>query len=525
MQVSNNAQANLKTLINAFQGVDGSKLAATGATDISVVSGDKGLTITFNTTVNGETVPVTLTLSPTLEEPDGPADEVALETLISKLDSLSVSKMTGEQAVSFMNEVLEKVAEKLKVNGLKSTVVNRNQTLFNLLEVLSLICEVAQEIKKTSKNIKASESERQAQAYERQASKTEAMAAVAKEMGNKYMIISVCMLAASAAVSIGAGVAGAVKGGLTETKASGVESGMAGKIMNSDGEVDMNALTTFAGKRAGGSIGTERVDAIKSDFADNPGIANAKSEYQAAANAQTAKAQALETRQGELAQLKETAGEHPTAEQQQAIDAKQGEVDAAQKQLDDAKAATATAKQKFVDAVMDVKGKYDSAYVNSTDAERGAKQDEMVVANEFAMKTLKGTEVAVTEDDGIRVQHQEKILNSSDCGKIVASADKAHRANLKNENHFILTALASGGTFVGQLAQTLNQGWQSEVSYQAQLDGADAQREQAEASREQKDYDETKGLEDSAQEMINAALQTIQKSYESQHEATKEIFG
>ena len=149
----------------------------------------------------------------------------------------------------------------------------------------------------------------------------------------------------------------------------------------------------------------------------------------------------------------------------------------------------------------------------------------MVVANEFAMKTLKGTEVAVTEDDGIRVQHQEKILNSSDCGKIVASADKAHRANLKDENHFILTALASGGTFVGQLAQTLNQGWQSEVSYQAQLDGADAQREQAEASREQKDYDETKGLEDSAQEMINAALQTIQKSYESQHEATKEIFG
>ena len=110
-------------------------------------------------------------------------------------------------------------------------------------------------------------------------------------------------------------------------------------------------------------------------------------------------------------------------------------------------------------------------------------------------------------------------------GKIAATADKAHRTNLAAENHYLIAALASGGTFVGQLAQTLNQSWQSEVGYQAQMDSADAQREQAEASRKQKDYDESKGIEDSAQDIINAANQTIQKAYESQHEATKEIFG
>ncbi len=524
MQVSSNAQANLEALIAAFQGVEGNQLSAEGVTDISVVNnGDTNLVITFNMTVNGETVPVTFSLSPELEEPDGVADELALETLLSRLDSLSLSEMTSTQAVSFMNAVIEKAADRIRTEGMKSTVGTRNLTLFNLLEVLTLICDVAQEIKRTSKNIKASDNEMQAQAYERQATKTEAMAEVAKEMGTTYMIVSVCMLAVSALVSIGAGVVGAVKGSLAGTKASGVESDMSSKIMNSSGEVDMNALTTFTGKRAGGSIGTERVNAIKSDFADNPGIANAKSDYQTAVNTQAAKARNLETKQGELAQLKENAGEHPTDEQQQAIDAKQGEVDAAQQQLDDAKTATAEAKQEFVDSVMAVKGKYDSAYVNSTDAERGAKQDEMVVANELAMKTLKGTEVTVT--DGEDVQSQQTILNSTDCGKIVASAAKAHRANLKDENHYILSALASGGTFIGQLGQTLNQGLQSKVSYQAQLDGADAQREQAEASRKQKDYDESKALEEASQEMINAARQTMQKSYESQHEAAKEIFG
>jgi hypothetical protein len=517
----------MEALMEAFQNVDASKLSATGATDIAVVSGEKGLSISFNTTVDGKTVPVTLVLSPELEKPDGVADEVALGALIDKLNTLTVSEMTGEEAAEFMNEVLEKVVEKLQEKGLQSTTLPAkpgatNQTLFNLLEVLSLICEVAQEIKKVSKDIKASDNEMQAQAYERQASKTEAMAAVAKEMGNKYMIISVCMLAVSAAVSIGAGLVGAVKGGLSETKSAGVEADMSKTVMNSNGEVNMNALTTRSGARAGGRIGADRVDAIKNDFANNPGIANAKSEYQTAVNTQAAKATALGDRQGELAQLKANAGEHPSVEQQQAIDAKQGEVDVAQRELDAAKTATVKAKQKFVDAVMEVKGKYDSAYVNAPKAEQKAKMDEMVAANEFAMKTLKGTEITVGDGEGAQ---QQKILNSTDCGRIAASADRAYRANLKNENHYILSALASGGTFIGQLGQTLNQGWQSKVSYQAQMDSADAQREQAEASRRQKDYDESKGLEDVAQEVVNATRQTIQKAYESQHELTKEIFG
>ena len=527
MQVSNNTKANMEALIAAFQNIDAGKLSATGATDISVVSGEKGLTISFNTTVDGKTMPVTLALSPELEMPEGAADEVALGTLIEKMGTLNVSEMTEDEAVQFMNEVLEKVAEKIQEKGLQSTTLPSkpgasNQTLFNLLEVLSLICEVAQEIKKTSKNIKAADNEMQAQAYERQATKTEAMAATAKEMGNKYMIISVCMLAASAAVSIGAGVAGAVKGGLAETKASGVEADMSKSVMNSSGEVSMTTLTTHSGKSAGNAIGADRVNAISNDFANNPAISNAKSEYQAAVNTESEKAQTLQTEQTELARLKTEAGPNPSNEQQQAIDAQQVRVDTAKTQLDDAKTATAVAKQKFVNSVMDVKGKYDSAYVNAPKAEQAAKKNEMVVANEFAMKTLKGTEITV--GDGENAQ-QQTILNSTDCGKIASSAAKTHRAHLSAENHYIIAALAAGGTFVGQLGQTLSQNWQSEVNYQAQMDSADAQREQAEASRKQKDYEESKDIEGSAQDIINAANQTIQKAYESQHDATREIFG
>ena len=527
MQVSNNTKANMEALIAAFQNIDAGKLSATGATDISVVSGDKGLTISFNTTIEGKTMPVTLALSPELEMPEGTADEVALGTLIEKMGTLNVSEMTEDEAVQFMNEVLEKVAEKIQEKGLQSTTLPSkpgasNQTLFNLLEVLSLICEVAQEIKKTSKNIKAADNEMQAQAYERQATKTEAMAATAKEMGNKYMIISVCMLAASAAVSIGAGVAGAVKGGLAETKASGVEADMSKSVMNSSGEVSMTTLTTHSGKSAGNAIGADRVNAISNDFANNPAISNAKSEYQAAVNTESEKAQTLQTEQTELARLKTEAGPNPSNEQQQAIDAQQVKVDTAKTQLDDAKTATAVAKQKFVNSVMDVKGKYDSAYVNAPKAEQAAKKNEMVVANEFAMKTLKGTEITV--GDGENAQ-QQTILNSTDCGKIASSAAKTHRAHLSAENHYLIAALAAGGTFVGQLGQTLSQNWQSEVNYQAQMDSADAQREQAEASRKQKDYEESKDIEGSAQDIINAANQTIQKAYESQHDATREIFG
>jgi len=527
MKVSNNTQANIEALIAAFQNIDAGKLSATGATDISVVSGEKGLSISFNTTVEGRTVPVTLALSPELEMPEGSADEVALGALIDKLNTLDVSEMSEDDAVQFMNEVLEKVAEKLQEKGLQSTTLpaksgSSNQTLFNLLEVLSLITEVAQEIKKTSKSIKAADNEMQAQAYERQATKTEAMASAAKELGNKYMIISVCMLAVSAAVSIGAGVAGAVKGGLAETKASGTEAGMSKTIMNQNGEPNMTTLTTHSGKSAGSAIGADRVDAIRNDFANNPGISNAKAEYQTAVNTEATKADILATKQGQLADLKANAENPPTQEQQAAIDAKQAEVDTAKTELDAAKTATATAKQNFIDAVKDVKGKYDSAYVNAPKAEQDAKKNEMVVANEFAMKTLRGTKVSVGEGDNAQ---QQTILNSTDCGKVAASAAKMHRAHLAAENHYLITALAAGGTFMGQLGQTLNQSWQSEVNYKAQMEGADAQREQAEASRKQKDYDESKDIEGSAQDIINAANQTIQKAYESQHEATREIFG
>ena len=533
MQVSNNTHANMEALIAAFQGVDAEKLSATGMKDVSVVSGENGLTISFNTTVEGKTVPVTLALSPELEVPENIADEVALGTLVEKLETLDVSEMTNDEATEFMNDVLAKVVEKLQEKGLQSTTLPSkgeapNKTLFNLIEVLSLICEVGQELKKTSKNIKAADNEMQAQAYERQATKTMAMAETAKAMGQKNMIISVCMLAVSAVVTIGAGVAGAVKSGLAETKASGVGADMSKSVMNSNGEVNMNTLTTHSGKTAGKAIGADRVDAIRNEFANNPEIAQAKAEYQAAVNEVGVKQQALDTKQTELQNLTDQAElPEPPEGLDQDIAAKRAEVDAARADLETAQATSETkisaAKQKFIDKVMDVKGKYDSGYVNATKAEAGAKKNEMIVANEFAMKTLKGTEVSAPNGEG-GVQ-QQTILNSTDCGKIAGVAAKAHRVNLAAENHFIITALASGGTFIGQLGQTLNAHWQSETGYQAQMDTAEAQREQAEASRKQKDYDESKDLESSAQDIITAATQTIQKAYESQHEATREIFG
>ena len=532
MQVSNNTKANLEALIAAFQNIDADALSASGMKDVSVVSGENGLTISFNTTVDGKTVPVTLALSPELDIPEDIADDVALGTLLEKLDTLDVSEMSDDETVEFMNEVLEKVIEKLQEKALQSQTVpsktgNANQTLFNLLEVLSLICEVGQEIKKTSKNIKAADNEMQAQAYERQATKTEAMAETAKSMGQKNMIISVCMLAVSAAVTIGAGVAGAIKSGLAETKASGVGADMSKSVMNSSGEVDMNVLTTHSGKAAGKAIGADRVNEIRADFTDSPAITEAKAEYEAAVNDVATKQHALNEAEGELQNLIEQRElPEPPADLEESIAAKQQDVDAARADLDTARETSdtriAAAKQKFIDAVMDVKGKYDESYVNAPQAEQAAKKNEMIVANEFAMKTLKSAEVTVGNGEGA---HQQTILNTSDCGKIAGAAAKTHRMNLAAENHYLITALAAGGTFMGQLGQTLSQYWQSEVGYQAQMDSAEAQREQAEASRKQKDYDESKDIEGSAQDIINAANQTIQKAYESQHEATREIFG
>ena len=146
----------------------------------------------------------------------------------------------------------------------------------------------------------------------------------------------------------------------------------------------------------------------------------------------------------------------------------------------------------------------------------------MTVANEFAMKTLKGTQVNVTRDGQAQ---PENILTGNDCAKIRNTCDKTYRTALKEENHYVVSAVGAGAMHVGQLMQMINQHGQSETSYEAQGEAAEAQLEQADASRKEKDYDETKSLEDAAQAVIDAARQTMQKSYESQHEAAKEIFG
>lgn len=527
MQVTNNTQANMDALIAAFKDIDASKLSAAGVKDVSVVSNDKGFEISFNTTVDGKEMPVRLSLAPELETPDGVADEVALGTLVERLETLDISEMAGDEAAEFMNEVLARVAERIQETGLASTQVpssngRLNTTLFNLLEIMSLICQVGQEIKSASKSIKAADNEMQAQAYERQAEKTMAMAEAAKELSNKYMIVSVVMLTVSAAVSVGAGLAISTKGAHAETKASGVAKDMSNAVMNDTKPVNMNQLTTSQGVRAGKQVGAQRVDAIKAEFQNDPAIVEARAEYAAAVNDVAAKQQTLEGRTQALENFKSGAQNPPTKMESEMIADAQNRVDTAAAKLAEAKARVPDAKAKFQQAVMDVKGKYDSLYVNAPKADAKQLKAEMTVANEFAMKTLKGTEVTVGEGANARSQ---AILSSNDTGKIAATAANVHRANLKNETHNFLMALSAGAQAMGQLGNTLSQYWQSEVNYKAQSEAADAQREQAEAVRQQKDYDESKDLESAAQDIISAARQTMQKAYESQHEATREIFG
>ena len=92
------------------------------------------------------------------------------------------------------------------------------------------------------------------------------------------------------------------------------------------------------------------------------------------------------------------------------------------------------------------------------------------------------------------------------------------------ESHWKLQAASQFGQFLGQTGTILSQHWQSKVNYQAQSDAAKAQQLQAESTRKQNDYDEDKSLEDSGQQIINAAQQTMSKVYEGEHETNRQIF-
>ena len=500
-------RANILALQQALKGVDGGNLASANVKDVSLASNDAGLTITFNAVVDGVETPVVLSMAPELDPPEGSVDEVATETLLEKLDALDLSDMTSEEATKFMQDLLEKTVEKMQERGMLSTTVpakNRlgaaaggdssitsGTTFFNLLEILSLIVKVAQDLKKSAKTIKAAESEEQAQAYERQASKMTAMAETAKDMGLKYTVVSAIVLGISALVSVGAGVIGAAKGFLSETKADGVAADASTKVMGGP-DLTNDSLTaqnmTVEPKveaKLGADQGQQQatVTEIRDAFiGDDSPVTRAKAEYQTAVTA--------------LEGMPENDAQRPAAQ-----------------------TTVAEKKAAFIKAVMDVKGRYDSDYVADPSSVNEAK---MTVANEFAMKTLKGTQVNVTRDGQAQ---PENILTGNDCAKIRNTCDKTYRTALKEENHYVVSAVGAGAMHVGQLMQMINQHGQSETSYEAQGEAAEAQLEQADASRKEKDYDETKSLEDAAQAVIDAARQTMQKAYESQHEATREIFG
>ena len=535
--IDTNMQANLRALQDALARVDDGKRASEGVKDVSVATNDAGLTISYSTTVNGATVPVVISMSPKLDAPTKAADDASLGGLIGKLGTLNVSEMSSKEAVEFAKNLLAAVVERLQTQGLRTTTVpgtvgtgagtdaaaaagahkltrtggddgpkplddsgydmpvTSGPTLFNLLEVLTLIVKTGQELKKTAKAIKAEESDRQAKAYEDQASETLAMATVAKDEGLKYTVISACMMVVSAAASIGSGIYGA-KMASPGTKSSGVASDMANVVMDEKTTVNFDEATTDAGKTSANVLnrpkepaaGVEmeevaqpetpsRVDEIKGDFANNPKIVAARNAYKAA--------------------LEKT---NPPATPEE----------------------ISTARDAYVSAVMTVKGKYDAAYVNASKGDADTKYHEMVVANEFAMKHLKGDTVSVSQQ-GTTVE--KPILDRQDCIAIKGACAKAYKTAQAGESDYRVTAVATGAPLLGQLANVLNQYFQSSVSYTAQSQSASAQEKSADATRADKDYDETKNLEQSAQSVIDDARQTMSKAYTSQREATREIFG
>lgn len=484
MKIDSSMQPGLESLCAALKDVDVSKLAGENVSGVQITTNDKGLTISFDMMVDGAKVPVVLSASPELEVPDGSADAEALGVLIDKLGALDTTGMSAEEAEQFMKDVIESVVAKIQAKGgLESPSApstTGGATLFNLLEILSLLVEAGQEMKKVAKEIKASDNNLQAQSYEQQADKTVAMAESAKSLNQKYTIISACMMVASAAVSIGAGIGGAVRGNFADTKANGVAANMAKNVMTEPTPAAQGAdpivIATKDGVKAQAAIGNDRVDAIKNDFANSPEIAAARNGYQTA--------------------LQQHGAGSPEA---------------------------AEAKSAYIEAVLNVKGKYDTAYIGNPDSPQA--KAEMTVANEFAMRTLKNDTVSIPGQGEGAAPVQEKVLNSSDFGRLRGGFEKTYRKSLADENHYLFAALASVGTLAGQGGQIIQQAGQSDVNYKAQSEQADATRMQADATRKQNDYEDDKSLENSAQEIIDAALQTLEKTYESQRQSTREIFG
>ena len=544
MQVSNNTMVNFEALANALKGISAEDLAAQNVKDVAITTDAGGLTITFNAVVDGKDVPIVLAMTPELDAPAGASDPVVMEDLIAKLDTVDVKGMTEAEAKEFVQELLGKLTEKIAAQGgLKTTQIPSSKgttgsaTLFNLLEILTLLVEVGQEIKKAAKTIKAADNEMQALSYERQAEATMAMAEAAKSESNKYLMISIGLMVCSAAVSIGAGVYGATKAALAETKSADNQASMANTIKNVEvSSESINTVTTKAGVKAASQIPEARLNEIKASFSENHDINVAKTEVATAqaditaastdlasakqdlSNLQTAKA-ALEE---QMENMPLDAPEQDRNALQQAIDNKtqqigdaQTRVDAAQTRLDAANERLDTAKTKFQDAVTNVMNKYSSAYTGASKADQNTKLAELTVANEIGLKTLKGATAA---------PGGQTIMTDVDFGKVVTRANANYRAAMGAESHWKLQAASQFGQFLGQTGTILSQHWQSKVSYQAQSDAAKAQQLQAEATRKQTDYDEDKSLEDSGQQIINAAQQTMSKVYEGEHETSRQIF-
>ena len=508
MQISNNTQASLEAMLNALRSVDGDQLASEKVKDVSIVSGaDGGITVTFNALVDGTETPMTISLTPELEAPDGVADNEVIGDILAKLEGLNVDEMTPEESAAFMREILTSVAEKIAAKGgLDSAQVpakntKGSATLFNLLEVLSLIVEAGQELKKSSRMMRAANNEMQAQAFERQASKTMATASAAKAQTQQYALISMAVMVASALTAVGAGAYGALKGGASETKALGVEANMSKSIFSKEsGTLNMDAVTSAAGLKAAAKLDPAVVNSIKNDFAANPAILKAKTDFT------TATAE-VNTARAELNTAMEANNNNPEA---QAVKTAQAKLDTAMAKLD-------TAKQDFKDAVGTVKSSYDNAYINELDpAAKETAYNKMVVANEFAMK-----ELATGKSAG---ENGVPILSKQDLGKIAHTAKRNFGISVKAEQHWGVAALATTAAAGGQLAGAMNQMWQSDVNFEAQNGMADAQKEQANATREQNEYDLSKSLEDSGQGLIDALIRTLSKLYESQHQTTREIF-
>ena len=542
MQVNTNVRANIDALISTLKDVSGEDLATANVKDVSVTSNDNGLTITFKTVVDGVERPIVLAMTPELDAPDGATDQVAMEELISKLDAIDVTGMTKGEAIEFVQELIDRLAEKIQASGgLKTTQLpstsgtSGSATLFNLLEILTLLVEVGQEIKNSAKAIKASDNEMQAQAYERQAELTMAMAEAAKEQSSKYLTISVVMMACSAAVSVGAGIYGATKAALPETKAAGNESNMAHTVQNMEVNAgNVHNITTKSGLAAVQQLPEGRLNDIKATFENNPDINNAKSacitaqdDIRTASNDVSIASQRLTEAETAHQAALESYNSAPEGEQkqlaQQVLDQKTQKLNEARTNLDAAKGRLEAAngrleagKVKFQDAVTNVMDKFKSSYTGAAKADQNVKLAELTVANELGFKMLKG--------ETIPGDNNQTFLNDVSFGKMVTASSASYRKAMGSESHWKMQATAQVGQFLGQLSTALHQHWQTEVNYQAQSESAKAQRMQAEATRMQNQYDEDKDLESSGQNIIDTANQTISKVYEGEHETTRNIF-